>query len=63
MESQPHYVKILLDGFEVEEVELGEDYITPLIKEIVEQAGKKIDTIVPIPEHCPNIVLISTELE
>ncbi len=55
--------KVLLDGFLVDVIALGDDPLTPTVKEILKEAERVVAAIVPIPPENPNIILISTELD
>lgn len=55
-------MKIYIDGFHIDDVELEEIALTPKVKAALEEEGKVVKKIVPVPKHNPQFILIETEL-
>ena len=65
-------VRVLLDGFHVDTVELEtpistinfvDAVLTPKVRDIIKEEERVVVSVFPVPEDSPRVVLITTELE
>ena len=55
-------IKVLLDGFLVDEIKLGENPVTAEVEKLLREANKTIANITITPTIFPTTILISTLL-